>query len=166
MLILGAPDAVVGKLVHEDAEGPVVELEHERNEEIITTLEQEECPVTVSAEPLAMFLHESDDLRLREAQTVEIGRKTVVDLSERAVLNHLVDGDLLFLRRLARDVELPVAKVAVEVTVEGAPRLGNGFGAVRLVEGKRFRTRDELQTSADDLRHFRQKPLNEFFDSR
>ena len=166
MTIVGVPNVVARKLVHVDAERPIVVDVHVRNEEIFTPLEQEESPVAIGAEPLAVFLHKPNDLRLREAQTVEIGGKTVVDLSKRAVFNHLVDGDLLFLRRLTRDVELPVTEVAVEVPVEGVLGFGDGFGAVRLVEGERFRTRDEFQTSADNFRHFRQKPLDELLDPR
>ena len=94
-----------------------------------------------------MFLHEPDDLRLREAQTVEIGRKTVVDLAKSAVLGHLEDRNLLFLGRLTRDIKIPVAEVAVEVTVEGVLGLGDGFGTVRLVEGERFRARDEFEVA-------------------
>jgi len=166
MPIPGTPNVAARKLVHADVERPIVADAHVRNKEIFTPLEQEECPIPFGTEPFTVLLHKVDDLRLRETQRIEIGGQTVEDLAEGAVLDHLVDGDLLFLRRLTRDVETPVTEVTVEVSIESILGFGDGFGAVRRIEGNRFRTRDEFQTSADNFRHFRQESLDEILDPR
>ncbi len=158
------PDVVVRELDHADVERPVVVDVHVRNEEIFIPLEQEEGSVAVSTEPLAMFLHEPDDLRLSEAQTVEIGRKTVVDLAKGAVLGHLEDRNLLLLGRLTRDIKIPVTEVAIEIPIKGVLGFSDGFGAVRRIKDKRFRSRDEFEVAHDVLRHLSNHPLHETLD--
>ena len=78
----GVPHVAVRQPEHAHPELATDVEVHARNEELFTNLEQEEGPVTIRAEPLAVFLHELDDLRLGETKTVEVVAHAVPDLAK------------------------------------------------------------------------------------
>lgn len=156
----GKPDAAVREATDVGVERAIGVDEHVSNEEFIANLEQEERSVSVRAKPLAMVLDELNDLSLREAQRIQVGSETAIDLLEGAVLGHLVNLNVLGFRWVAFHVGVPVDEVAVEVTFEEVTCFCDDFVSVSRTEGERFRSRDELQAVSSIFSHFRE----EFFD--
>ena len=151
MPALGVPHVVVREAVRVHPElASAIEV-HARNEELFTNFEQEECPVTIRAQPLLVFLHKLDDLRLGEAKTVEAIAHTAEDLGKGAVLDHFVDSDLSLLRRGTPDIRAITLEVTVDPARKSILRFRDGRLAVRFVELQGFGTGDELDDAGDVL---------------
>ena len=158
---LSIPDVDAREAIDASVERATGADAHESNEEFFADLEQEERAVTVRAKPLAMVLDELNDLSLREAQRIQVGSETAVDLLEGSILGHLVNLDILGFRRVAFDVGFPVPEIAVEIAVEEVACFREDFLSVGRIEGKRFRSRDELQAVRGIFSHFSQKCFDE-----
>lgn len=159
--ILGTPDEVVREAIDVGVERAIGVDEHVSNEELFANLEQEERAVAVRAEPLAMVLDELNDLSLREAQRIQVGSETAVDLLEGSVLGHLVNLNVLGFRWVAFHVGVPVDEVAVEVAVEEVTCFCDDFVSVSRTEGERFRSRDKPEAVRGILSHFREEVCDE-----
>ncbi len=146
---VGTPDAAAREAIDAGNEAAIGTDVHVRNEELLADLEQEERAVAIRAKPCAMLPHEQNDLALCKTQRVQVVVHAAEDLGECSVLDHLVDGDIRLLGRLALHIATVVPEVRVEVAVEQVTRLGDGFLAVRRLESEGFRARDEAKMADD-----------------
>jgi len=124
--------------------------EQARNEEILTNFKEKEGGISVHAKPLAMFLHELDDLGLSETKTIKVVTHSVEYLRKSAIFDHFMDRNLRFLRGRAFDVCIIYKRI--DSARESFLRFRDSFLSVGFVKFKRLSAGNEFDnTSVTDF---------------
>ncbi len=137
------PLVVVREVAHANLEFLVAAEIHAYNKELVN-LKQEVSWASICMKPFAVFLHELDDLRLRETKTVEVVAHAIEDLGECPTPDHLVDEDLCLLGRFRLHIATVFLEVGIDPTRKGILRFRDGRLPVRFIEFESFRDRDVI----------------------
>ena len=159
----GVPDVVAAERVHEHTELPAITDDHAGHEEFaVLPLEKEEGAVSVLVKQVTVITTERHDLAFGPAETLEVLPEAAEDLRVRAVLDHLVDVDSRFLRRLAETTLLCV----VDADGEDVRGSRDGLLAVRGIELDCTIGVETLEPTDDVVGEFGESDLHGSLDHR
>lgn len=145
MPVLGEPDAAALEPVDERVERPAAAEEDTGNEEFSLRFEQEERPVAIGPQPVAMLLDEAQNLTLREAEAIRVGRDRTEHLGEGGVARQLVHRDRSCGRGPTGLIRAPPDEIRVNAAGEHVFGGEDELGAVGLVDDQGLPARDEAE---------------------